>query len=164
MPNYTSITYKQTLTTFTTEDETDKFIVESLETGAVADVTLVTVPQREISITELFLAFSENNDEQPYCILGTILFNVINEQNTKDKLRDYINTDDTLIKKWSKLDYPTVPKTDFMNYLKNIDTTVKTNNINTIMVNDIVEFIFLFSNISDSTKSYKIKIPFNVVD
>jgi hypothetical protein len=163
MPNYTSITYKQTLTTFTTDDA-DKFIVVSLGTEAVADVTLVTDPQREISKTELFLAFNDLALEQPECELGTILFTVINEQNTKNELRNHINTDPTLIKKWTNLNYATVPKTDFMNYLKNIDTTVKTNNIDTIIVNDIVEFIFLFSNISDPTKSYKIKIPFKVVN
>lgn len=164
MPNYTSITYKQTLTTFSVDDETDKFIVVSLATEADADVILTTDPQREISKTELFLAFNENDLDQPDCNLGTILFTVINEQNTKNELRDHINSDPTLIKKWTNLNYPPVPKTDFMNYLKNIDTTVKTNNIDTIIVNDIVEFIFLFSNISDPNESYKIKIPFKVVN
>jgi hypothetical protein len=161
---YTSITYKQTLTTFTTDDETDKFLVVSLATAAVADVTLITTPSREISKTELLIAFNTTNLEQPNCDLGTTLFTVINELNTKTMLLAFINLDPLLIKKWTKLDYPVVPKTDFLNYLKNIDTAVKTANIDTIIVGDIVEFIFLFSNRTNATKSYKIKIPFLVVN
>jgi hypothetical protein len=161
---YTSITYKQTLATFTTSDDTDKFLVVSLATEAVADVTLIATPSREISTTELLIAFNTTNIEQPNCDLGTTLFNVINELNTKTMLLAFINSDDALIQKWTKLDYPSVPKTDFLNYLKNIDTAVKTENIDTIIVGDIVEFIFLFSNMTDATKSYRIKIPFLVVN
>ena len=156
MTTYTSITYKQPLL-FSLVDVTDKFLIESLETGAYADITLI---QQEISAYQLKTVAFDNT--QPTCDLIDFLSTTINEQNTKDELRDFINS--TLVKKWTKLDYPVVKFDEFLLSLRNIDSTVKNSNIDTIILNDIVEFIFLFSNITDTTKQYKIKVPFKVVN
>ncbi len=161
MSKYTSITYTQNLVSFSVDNvisDNENFTISSSLTEAPADVTLARL---QITIDELTLAFNENDPNQPTCSLGASLHSVINDDTTKTALLAFINNESQFDVKWTNLNYPEVAFVEFLSYLKDINTNVIEDNINS---GDTVEFIFRFSGGTRTGGTfYTVKVPFDVI-